>query len=92
MVAVFFSNTAALEVTGPFTASYLTDQATVWEKLTAIFVYSTALTYCKVVKMQRNVRKGYLALHDHYLRPNNVDHMAYEQNKSIVYRTRVLYD
>ena len=38
-------NIAALEVNVPLTVSYLTNQATVWGKLTAIFTYSTAWTY-----------------------------------------------
>ena len=60
LVAGIVGNTAALEANGPFTASYLTDQDTVWAKLTAIVVYSTAWTYHKVGKVQHIDMKGYL--------------------------------
>ena len=59
----------------------MTDQATVWSNLTSIFAYSTDWTYFKVGNRQRNGRKGYLALRDHYLIPNNVDHMASAADK-----------
>ena len=75
VVAVIFGTNAALEENVKFTASYLTDRATVWAKMNYIFVDSRAWTYCKVDKRQRNCRKGYLALRGQYLRPNNVDHM-----------------
>ena len=61
----------------------MTDRDTVWEKLTSIFEDSTAWTYCKVGKRQRNGRKGYLAVYDHYLLPNNVDHMASVADKTL---------
>ena len=71
-----FGTTVDLEANDPFTASYLNDWDTDWGKLTVIFVYYTAWTYCMVGKRQRNDRKGYLALYDHFLGPNNVDNMA----------------
>ena len=76
MVAGTAGNTASLEENGPFITSYLTDWATVWGKSTATFSDSTTWKYCKVGKRQLNVRKGYLALYDHYLGPNNFDHMT----------------
>ena len=41
LVAGILGTTADLEANGPFTASYLTDRAAVWVKLTAIFADST---------------------------------------------------
>ena len=48
MVACIVGTTEYLEANGPFTASYLTDRATVSANLTAIFADSTAWTHCKV--------------------------------------------
>ena len=79
-VAGVVSTTVYLEASGPFTATYLTDRATVWA-LTDIFADSTAWTYCRVGKSQRNGSKGYLSLRDHYLRPNNVYHMESADKK-----------
>ena len=45
VVAVIFCTTAVLEANGPFTASYLNDRDTVWEKLSAMFIYSTNWSY-----------------------------------------------
>ena len=66
----------AFEANGPFIESYLTDRATVWGKLTAIFTYSTAWKYCKISENQRNGRKGYLPMYYHHIGQNNVDHLA----------------
>ena len=78
VVAGIVCTIAALEADGPFNASYLTDWATAWAKLTSTFEYSNYWTYCKVGKRKHNIRKEYLAFCDHYLGPNNVDHMTYE--------------
>ena len=75
MVSGTVGNTASLEASVPFTASYLNGRATFWGRLNSIFAYSTAWTYCKVVKRNSNGRKGYLDLYDHFLIPNNVDNM-----------------
>ena len=78
VVAGIVDTTVSLEENRTFTASSLTDWATVWAKLTAIFADSTAWAYYKVGKRRCNGRKLYLALCDHCLRPNNVDHVASE--------------
>ena len=76
VVAGIIGTTAALESNGTFTASYLTDRATVRAKLSAIFEDSDAWTYFRVGRRQHNGRNGYLTLRDHYLGPNNADDMA----------------
>ena len=81
MVFGIVVTTAVLEANGPFIGSYMTDWATVWEDLTAIFADSTAWKYWNVCEIHHNGRKGYLALHDHYLRQNNVVHMASTADK-----------
>ena len=50
VVAGIVGTTTAFEANGPFIASYLTDIATVWGKLTSIFEDSTAWTCCKFGK------------------------------------------
>ena len=84
-----FVITASLEANGPSIESHLTDRATVLGKLNSIFTYSTAWTYYKVSESQHNGRKGYLKLHDHYLAPNNVDHMASTSEK--IHQNAVYY-
>ena len=69
-------NVAELEANGPFVDSYMTDRTMAWDKIANIFQDHQAWTYAKSARRSRNARKGYLGIYDHYLGPNNVDHMA----------------
>ena len=76
VVSVTVSTTVDLEANDPFATSYLTDKATFLGNLNSTFVDSAAWTYFKVGKRQHNFSNRYLAFYDHFLVPNNVDHMG----------------
>ena len=68
---------AAHEADGPFTDEYLFDRGKVYDIITNMFAgLQAALTIIKPHKKSRDGRGAYLALWNHYLGPNNVDHMA----------------
>ena len=67
---------AELEANGPFVDSYMTDRTMAWDKIANIFQAHQAWTYAKSARRSRNARKGYFGIYNHYLGPNNVDHMA----------------
>jgi hypothetical protein len=67
---------AVLEREGPFVDSFITDKGTAWDKLHVLFQDHESWTYMKAFRRARNGRLGFLSVHNHYLGPNNVDHMA----------------
>ena len=64
------------EVVGPFNPSFITDRASVWDKMGSIFSGSPAWTHMKAAKKHRNGRLAERLIYDHYLGPSNIDHMA----------------
>ena len=65
------------EKSGPFTEDYICDRGKVFDIITVVFASSAgALTIIKPFKKSRDGRGAFLALWNHYLGPNNVDHMA----------------
>ena len=64
------------EVIGPFSDTYIADRKKVYELLCSIFQNTTAWIYLKKAKKYQDGRMGYKILFNHYLGPNNVDHMA----------------
>lgn len=71
------------EEVGPFTDSFITDRATVWDKLTSIFQGSPAWTYMRGAKKHRDGRLAFRLIHDHYLGASNIDHMASNCEKKL---------
>eukprot|EP00804_Cyclotella_cryptica_P015125 CCRYP_000688-RA/>CCRYP_000688-RA protein AED:0.22 eAED:0.24 QI:0/0/0/0.8/1/1/5/0/1053 len=67
---------ADLEVNGPFTESFMTDRTTAWDKIAVLFQNHEAWTYAKPARRTRNGRAGFFGVYNHFLGPNNVDHMA----------------
>ena len=65
-----------LELVGPFSDSFVTDRAMAWEKISTIFQEHESWTYLKPARKTRNGRMAFRTVYDHYLGPNNVDHMA----------------
>ena len=65
-----------LESNGPFTQSFITDRSEVWAKLAVIFGSVECWTYAKIGRRTRDGRLCFRAVYDHYLGPNNIDHMA----------------
>jgi hypothetical protein len=72
-----------------FTAAYLADRATVWEKIANMTREKDCFTYVRPAQAQRDGRKAVLGLEGHYLGINNVDNMAVTAEAAIqnaVYR------
>lgn len=65
-----------LEKNGPFVDTYMTDRTTAWDKLAVLFQNHASWTYAKPARRTRNGRLGFYGVFNHYLGPNNVDHMA----------------
>jgi len=59
VVAGTAGDESALEVSGPFTQSYIIDRSEVWGKLAAIFGSSECWTYAKVARRSRDGRLCY---------------------------------
>jgi hypothetical protein len=71
------------EKSGPFTEEYLSDRKRVWDLLSSVLSETDANTVIKPYKDKTDGRGAYLAVWDHYLGPNNVDHMANEAEKTL---------
>jgi hypothetical protein len=72
------------EKSGPFTEEYLSDRKRVWDLLSSVLSETDANTVIKPYKDKTDGRGAYLAVWDHYLGPNNVDHMANKAEKTLV--------
>lgn len=72
------------ESNGPFADSYITDRALAWDKLALLFHNHESWTYAKPARKQRNGCWAYKAVFDHYLGPNNVDHLAGKAKRRLV--------
>ena len=64
-----------LQANGQFTPTYLTDCATIWEKLSDLTCKHDCWT-CVHPARTRDGRLGYNGLEGHYLGVNNVDNMS----------------
>ena len=69
------------EKDGPFTDTYLSDRMKLWRLGAGLFKNTEAWPYFKVGKKNEDGRKGFKSVWDHYLGPNNVDHMAASAEK-----------
>lgn len=72
-----------LETNGPFTQSFITDRSEVWSKLAVIFGNLECWTYAKVARRTRDGRKCFRSVYNHYLGPNNIDHMASKAERKL---------
>ena len=61
---------------GPFTDSFISDRMALWRLGASLFKNTEAWPYYKVGKKNEDGRKGFRSVWNHYLGPNNVDHMA----------------
>ena len=61
---------------GPFTEEYLLDRKRVWDLLSSLLGESDASEVIKPFKDKCDGRGAYFAVWNHYLGPNNVDHMT----------------
>jgi hypothetical protein len=59
-----------------FTAHYLTDRESVWDKISGLTRDHACWTYVKPAQRARDGRDAYLRLFDHYLGPNNANNLA----------------
>ena len=74
---------AELELNGPFVDSYITDRTLAWDKLAPLFQTHESWTYFKSARKTRNGRMAFKAVFNHYLGPNNVDHMATKAERKL---------
>ena len=68
---------------GPFTEEYLLDRKRVWDLLSSLLGENNASAVIKPFKDKCDGRGAYLTVWNHYLGPNNLDHMANEAEKTL---------
>ena len=71
------------EKAGPFAGTFRTDNTRVYDLLVGIFAETDSHVVLKPFKKQRNGRGAWRALFQHYLGPNNVDHLAAAAEKEL---------
>ena len=71
------------EKDGPFGGIFRTNNTRLYKLMTGIFAETDAHVVLKPYKKQRNGCGAWRALHQHYLGPNNVDHMAAAAEKEL---------
>ena len=71
------------EKSGPFTEEFLSDRKRVWDLLSSFMDSTDAVTVIKPHKIKCDGRGAFLAIWNHYLGQNNVDHMANEAEKTL---------
>ena len=68
---------------GTYTPTFLTDRATVWEKLSGLMREHDCWTYVHPVQCTQDGCLGYIGLKSHYLGINNVDNMSTEAERKL---------
>ena len=71
------------EKVGPFAGTFRTDNTRVYDLLVGIFAEMDSHEVLKPFKKQRNGRGACWALYQHYLGPNNADHLAAAVEKEL---------
>ena len=71
------------EENGPFTDSFITDRALIWENMVEIFKGSDTWKYLKPAKQHRVGRLRLRIVYNHYLGPKNINHMASGTEKKL---------
>ena len=67
----------------PFTDSFITYRALIWENMVAIFQVLDAWTYLKPDKKHRDGGLGFRLIYNHYLVPSNINHMSAGTEKNL---------
>ena len=68
---------------GAYTSTFLTDRATVWEKLSGLTRKHDCWTYVCPVQCTQDGHLRYIGLKSHYLRVNNVDNMSTQAERKL---------
>ena len=71
------------EAVGPFTYSFITDRALIWDNMVTIFQVSDSWTYLKPSNKHNGVRMGYKIIYNHYLGPSDINYMASGAEKKL---------
>ena len=71
------------EKSGPFIKEFISNQKKVWDLICSLLDLTDAVTVIKPNKAKCDGLGALLAVWDHYLGPNNVDHMANEAEKTL---------
>jgi hypothetical protein len=71
------------ETSGPFVEEFPSNCKKVWDLLCSLLQETDAVTVIKPFKAKCDGCGAFLAVWDHYLGPNNVDHMANEAEKTL---------
>ena len=61
----------------------MTVRTAAWDKIAILFQNHEAWTYAKPVRLYRNGRLGYFGIYNHYLGPNNIDHMESKSERRL---------
>ena len=64
-----------LEEIDPFTNSFITDRALIWDKMVEIYQVLDAWTYLKPDKKHHDGRLVFRIIYNHYLVPSNIYHI-----------------
>ena len=75
------------EAVGPFTNSFITYRALIWDNMIAIFQVLDAWTYLNPSNKHRDRRLIYRLLYNHYFGPSNIDHMSAGAEKKLAQYT-----
>ena len=68
---------------GAYTPTFLTDRATIWEKLSGLTRAHNCWTYVHPVQCTQDGHLGYIGLKSHYLGVNNVDNMSTQVERKL---------
>ena len=68
---------------GTYTPTFLTDRATIWEKLSGLKREHDSWTYVCPVQCTQDGHLGYIGLKSHYLGANNVDNMSTQAERNL---------
>jgi hypothetical protein len=71
------------EKSGPFVEEFVSNRKKVWDLLCSLLDLTDAVTVIKPFKAKCDGRGAFLSVWDHYLGPNNMDHMANEAEKTL---------
>ena len=76
-----------VEAVGPFTNSFVTDRALIWDNMVAIFQGSDVWAYLKPSKNHCDEIMGYTLIYNQYLVPSNIIHIASGAKRKLAHCT-----
>ena len=68
-------NANCTESDGPFDDTFVGDRGKVWDLICPLLITTEAWPHVKSARKNRDGRKAMLAFYDHFLGPNNIDHI-----------------